>query len=46
MSDGVYQVVQPKFVAAFIVSNGRVVVCAPILRKRIEYWKTVALKIS
>lgn len=42
MRDGLYQVITTYLCAGFIVRDGRVVECAPILRKKIEYWKTVA----
>lgn len=42
MKDGLYRVVSNYFVAGFIVENGVIVHIAPILRKRIHYWKTVA----
>jgi len=42
MKDGLYQVTTPYFCAGFVVRNGKVAECAPILRKRIEYWKTKA----
>lgn len=42
MKDGLYQVIEPYFVAAFVVENGVITRFAPILRKRLEYWKTVA----
>lgn len=43
MKDGLYQVTTPYLCAGFIVSGGRIIHCAPILRKRIEYWKTKAI---
>lgn len=42
MEDGLYQVVTNSFCAGFVIKDGKVTECAPILRKRIEYWKTVA----
>jgi hypothetical protein len=44
--DGLYQVTSPHLCAGFIVKNGKVVHCAPILRKRLAYWLTVAKRIS
>lgn len=44
MTDGVYQVTERSFVAAFVVKGGVVVLCAPILRKRLSYWMTKAIK--
>lgn len=40
MKDGVYQVTTNVFCAGFIIKDGEVVDCAPILRQRIDYWKT------
>jgi hypothetical protein len=44
-SDGLYRVVTNRFVAGFVIRNGKVTQCAPILRRRIDYWKTVADKL-
>lgn len=46
MTDGLYRVVTKYLCAGFIVSGGQVVECAPILRKKIGYWKTIAKRIS
>ena len=46
MEDGLYRVVTDHFVAGFVVEDGKVISCAPILRKRLEYWKTVAVKVQ
>lgn len=43
MKDGLYQVTTPYLCAGFVVENGQVARCAPILRKRLSYWKTVAV---
>lgn len=40
--DGLYVVNQKGILAAFVLQDGKVTVCAPILRKEIEYWKTKA----
>lgn len=42
MKDGLYRVVTPILCAGFVVSGGRVVACAPILRRKITYWMTIA----
>jgi len=42
MRDGLYQVTHRGICAAFVVRHGKVTECAPILRKRIEYWKIKA----
>lgn len=46
MYDGLYRVVTKSVCAGFVVKDGRVTVCAPILRKRLPYWKTVAVRIG
>ena len=46
MIDGLYRVVTPHFVAAFVVRDGKVAECAPILRKRLAFWVTVAKRIG
>jgi putative component of membrane protein insertase Oxa1/YidC/SpoIIIJ protein YidD len=38
MKDGLYRVCERGICAGFFVEKGRVVRCAPILRKRIDYW--------
>ena len=44
MRDGLYRVTTRTFCAGFVVYNGKPIkdLCAPILRKRITYWLTVA----
>jgi hypothetical protein len=42
MRDGLYRVVTSHLVAGFVIRAGQVVQCAPILRRKIDYWKTVA----
>jgi len=46
LPDGLYRVVTPYLCAGFVVKNGRVALCAPILRRRLDYWKTVARRIG
>jgi hypothetical protein len=46
VADGLYQVITSYFCAGFVVENGAVTRCAPILRHRIDYWKTIAAKIQ
>ena len=46
MKDGLYQVQTSYFTAGFVIKNGRIIQIAPILRKRIEYWKTKAVLIT
>jgi hypothetical protein len=42
MKDGLYRVITPYAVAGFVITNGQLVECAPILRKRFSYFKTIA----
>jgi hypothetical protein len=42
VSDGLYRVETSYLCAGFVVENGKVVTCAPILRKKLAYWQTVA----
>ena len=38
LRDGVYQVCTDQITACFVVRNGWIVECAPILTRRIDYW--------
>lgn len=42
MKDGLYQVTTSYLCAGFVVKDGVVILCAPILRKNLTYWKTIA----
>ena len=42
MKDGLYQVTKPYLCAGFIIEDEKVTQCAPILRRKLSYWKTVA----
>lgn len=42
MKDGLYEVSTPYMLAGFVVEQGQVTRCAPILRKRLDYWKSIA----
>lgn len=46
MKDGLYQVSTNLFCAGFVIDKGEVTQCAPILRKKLEYWKTKAIYIG
>ena len=46
MKPGLYRVVNQYFVAGFVIENGAVTQCAPILRKNIARWMRVARWIS
>jgi len=43
MKDGLYIVTTEYLCAGFVIENGIVVMCAPILQGKIDYWKTVAV---
>jgi hypothetical protein len=46
MKDGLYQVTTNYLCAGFEVKHGKVVACAPILKRKLKYWLTVAKFIS
>lgn len=46
LPDGLYVVDYRGIFAAFVVEDSRVTRCAPILKKRIKYWVTVAHRIA
>lgn len=46
MKDGLYRVTTSYLCAGFVIKNDLVTVCAPILRKKINYWKTIAIRIG
>ena len=48
MRDGLYQVtsVRYRLCAGFVVAGGRVTMCAPVLRKRFDYWASQAVRIG
>ena len=46
MRDGLWRVTMPNFTAGFVVEGGRVTMCAPILRRRLDHWITRAEWIS
>ena len=43
--DGLYRVSYKGICAAFVVKNGQVTKCAPVLRSKISFWKTIAEKV-
>jgi len=45
MKDGLYRVTTKYLCAGFVMKNNIVTHCAPILRKLIDYWKTIAIRI-
>lgn len=46
LTDGLWLVTTGHFVAGFVIRDGQVVSCAPILRRRLEHWKTMAVWIG
>lgn len=46
MKDGLYQVTTTYLCAGFVVKDDIVIKSAPILIKKISYWKTIAIKIK
>lgn len=46
MIDGLYCVTKPYLCAGFVIRDGRLAECAPILRKKFQYWTTIAVRIA
>lgn len=46
MKDGLYRVKTSYLCAGFVIRDGLVAECAPILRRKIVYWKTIAVWIG
>lgn len=46
MKDGLYRIVTNYLCAGFVIENGLITKFAPILRNKINYWKTIAVWIS
>ncbi len=46
LPDGLYAIVQPTWVAGFVVERHHVTMCAPILRRRLAYWARQARLVS
>ena len=46
LEDGLYQVHAGTLCAGFVVQDGRVTDCAPILRRRLTYWMARARLVS
>lgn len=45
MKDGLYRVEYKGICAGFAVKGGKVIACAPVLRRRMAYWKTIAERV-
>lgn len=46
MRDGLYRVETRYLCAGFVVAQGRVTACAPILRRKLAFWRTVAVRVG
>lgn len=46
MKDGLYRVTTKYLCAGFVMKDGKVIACAPILKNKLSYWMTVAVKID
>lgn len=46
MKDGTYQVTTNYLCAGFIVKDGKLMACAPILKNKFSYWATIAKRIK
>ena len=46
MKNGLYQVTTNYLCAAFYIKNNEIKMIAPILKNKIDYWKTIAIKIE
>ena len=42
LADGLYRVINPYLCGGFVIRAGAVVICAPILRKNMDYWMSIA----
>jgi len=45
LADGLYQVTTPYLCAGFVVEGGKVTRCAPILRRKLGYWMSRAVRV-
>ena len=46
MINGLYRVTTNYLCAGFVIREGRLAECAPILRKKMAYWRTIAKRIA
>jgi len=46
LKDGLYRVTTKYMCAGFIIKNGKLDRCAPILYPKFGYWKTIAVLIG
>lgn len=43
MRDGLYRVEYRNICAGFVWKDGKIIACAPILRKNLQIWKEIAV---
>jgi hypothetical protein len=46
LNDGLYQVKTKYLCAGFVIEHGMVTACAPILRKNLQHWMTIARRVA
>ena len=46
LPDGSYQVTTYYLCAGFVLEGGKLTMCAPILKKKLNYWMTIARRIG
>ena len=46
MRDGLYRVTTRYLCAGFVVEDGEVIAYAPILKNKLNYWKTIAKRVG
>ena len=46
LADGLYQVTKHGICAGFVIEEGKVTLCAPILRNKLSWWMTQAVRIG
>jgi len=46
LTDGLHQVTTRYLCAGYVVENGKITMCAPILRKKLAYWTTIAVPVN
>ena len=46
MEDGIYRVVYKGICAGFVIKDERIIRIAPVLRRKIDFWKTIAKRIN
>ena len=46
MRDGLYQVIYKGICAGFVLHKGQAVNVAPVLRRRMSFWRTIAERVG